>query len=65
MAAAGEHWNEQGCSCSAQSVVRQKRRIVQATFTPGVSIAQVAREHGVNGNQLHSWPRICQVGRLV
>jgi hypothetical protein len=26
----------------------EKRRIVEATFAPGTSIARVAREHGVN-----------------
>ena len=44
--------------------LEQKRRIVEATFAPGVSIAQVAREHGVNANQLHSWRRLHQAGRL-
>jgi transposase len=44
--------------------IEQKRRIVEATFTPGVSIAQVAREYGVNANQLHSWRRLHQAGRL-
>lgn len=40
--------------------LEQKRRIVEATFAAGVSIAQVAREHGVNANQLHSWRRLYQ-----
>lgn len=44
--------------------VEQKRRIVEATYAPGASIAQVAREHGVNANQLHSWRRLCQAGRF-
>ena len=44
--------------------LEQKRRIVEATFAPGVSIAQVAREHGVNANQLHSWRRLYETGRL-
>ncbi len=30
----------------------EKRRIVEATFEPGASIARVAREHGVNANQV-------------
>jgi transposase len=44
-----------------QSVRRQrrsaeeKRRIVEATLVPGASIARVAREHGVNANQLFQW----------
>lgn len=35
--------------------VEEKRRIVEATLLPGVSIARVAREHGVNANQLFQW----------
>lgn len=42
--------------------VEQKRRIVEATYAPGASIAQVAREHGVNANQLHSWRRLYHLG---
>ena len=30
----------------------EKRRIVEATLVPGTSIARVAREHGVNANQV-------------
>ena len=33
----------------------EKRRIVEATFVPGSSIARVAREHGVNANQVFQW----------
>jgi transposase len=33
----------------------EKRRLVEATLVPGVSIARVAREHGVNANQLFQW----------
>ncbi len=59
---------------STQARIRQTRRrwpleqnrcVVEATFTPGVSIAQVAREDGVNANQLHSWRRLYQAGRLA
>ncbi len=35
--------------------VEEKRRIVEATFAPGTSIARVAREHGVNSNQVFQW----------
>ena len=35
--------------------VDEKRRIVEATFAPGTSIARVAREHGVNSNQVFQW----------
>ena len=44
--------------------IEQKRRIVEATFAPGASIAQVAREHGVNANQIHSWRRLYQAGQF-
>jgi hypothetical protein len=33
----------------------EKRRIVEATFVPGASIARVARDHGVNANQVFQW----------
>lgn len=32
-----------------------KRRIVEATFAPGTSIARVAREHGENSNRVFQW----------
>lgn len=33
----------------------EKRRIVEATLVAGASIARVAREHGVNANQVFQW----------
>jgi transposase len=33
----------------------EKRRIVAATLVPGASIARVARENGVNANQVFQW----------
>ena len=33
----------------------EKRRIVEATMVPGASIARVAREPGVNANQVFGW----------
>jgi transposase len=35
----------------------EKRRIAELTFEPGASVAQVARAHGVNANQLFKWRR--------
>ena len=49
---------EVGTSSSAKRVLRtaeEKRRIVEATLVPGASIARVAREHGVNANQVFQW----------
>jgi transposase len=42
----------------------QKRRIVEASLVPGVSIARVAREHGVNANQLFQWRYEYRKGNL-
>ncbi|HEV2400178.1 MAG TPA: transposase [Candidatus Sulfotelmatobacter sp.] len=33
----------------------EKRRIVEATLVSGASIARVARENGVNANQVFQW----------
>jgi transposase len=45
--------------------VDQKRRIVEATLAPEASAARVAREHGVNANQVFAWRRAYQQGLLV
>jgi transposase len=45
-------------SGTAKRVLRtaeEKRRIVEATLVPGASIARVARENGVNANQVFQW----------
>lgn len=41
-----------------------KRALVALSLEPGVSVARVAREHGVNANQVFSWRRLYQQGRL-
>lgn len=38
-----------------QRTAEEKRRIVEATLVPGASIARVARENGVNANQVFQW----------
>jgi transposase len=42
----------------------EKRRIVEATFVPGATIARVAREHGVNANQVFQWRHEYRKGTL-
>jgi transposase len=42
----------------------EKRRIVEATQVPGASIARVAREHGVNANQVFQWRHEYRKGAL-
>jgi len=43
----------------------EKRRIVELTFEPGVSVSQVAQAHGVNANQVFKWRRAFERGELV
>lgn len=44
--------------------IAEKRRIVEESFEPEASVARVARAHGVNANQVFSWRRLYQRGRL-
>ena len=41
-----------------------KRRIVEETLVVGASVARIARAHGVNANQLFTWRRLYERGRL-
>lgn len=43
----------------------EKRRIVALTEAPGASVARVARENGVNANQVYAWKRLQRQGRLA
>lgn len=43
----------------------EKRRMVELTFQPGASVAQVARANGVNANQLFGWRRAFERGELA
>ena len=36
----------------------EKRRIVEDTLSPDVSVAIVARRHGVNANQVFHWRKL-------
>ena len=44
--------------------VSKKLEIVRLAMLPGASIAEVARTHGVNANQVFSWRRAYQRGEL-
>lgn len=39
--------------------LEEKRRIVEEAFRPGMSVADVARRHGVNSNQVFNWRKVC------
>jgi transposase len=41
-----------------------KRALVALSLKPGASVARIAREHGVNANQVFSWRRLYEQGRL-
>jgi transposase len=41
-----------------------KRAFVALSLEPGASVARIAREHDVNANQVFSWHRLAQQGRL-
>jgi transposase len=45
--------------------VSEKRQIVQLTLEPGASVAEVARAHGVNANQVFKWRRAFERGELI
>jgi transposase len=42
----------------------EKRRIVEEALSGEVSVAEVARRHGVNANQLFNWRKLYREGRL-
>lgn len=44
--------------------VEERRRIVEETLAEGVSVAIVARRHGVNANQVFQWRKLYQSGLL-
>jgi len=41
-----------------------KQRLVALTLVPGASVARLAREHGVNANQVFTWRKLYREGRL-
>ena len=41
-----------------------KRAVVEETLRPGTSVALVAREHGINANQLFCWRKLYREGLL-
>jgi transposase len=53
------------CRPRRRHALSEKRRIVELTFQPGASVAQVARANGVNANQVFGWRRAFERGELV
>ena len=44
--------------------VSEKLEIVGLTMEPGASVAEIARAHGVNANQVFKWRRLFERGQL-
>ena len=44
--------------------ISEKLKIVKLALQPGVSVAEVARAHGVNANQVFTWRRAFERGEL-
>ena len=43
---------------------QERRQIAEESLRPGVSVAVVARSHGVNANQVFHWRKLLSEGRL-
>ena len=43
---------------------QERRQIVEETLQPGASVAVIARQHGVNANQVFYWRKLYREGRL-
>jgi transposase len=43
----------------------EKRRIVELTISSSQSVASLARQHGVNANQVFYWRKLYHAGQLV
>ena len=43
---------------------KERRQIVEETLQPGASVAVIARQHGVNANQVFHWRKLYREGRL-
>jgi transposase len=63
MADAVEHV-EGGSERRRYWTVDEKRRIVEQTLSSGLSVASLARQHGVNANQVFYWRKLYHAGQL-
>ncbi len=42
----------------------ERRQVVEESLQPGASVAVIARQHGVNANQVFHWRKLYREGRL-
>jgi transposase len=55
----------EGASCRRRYwTAEEKRRIVELTMSSGQSVSWVARQHGVNANQVFYWRKLYHAGQL-
>jgi transposase-like protein len=45
--------------------LEQKQQIIRAAFEPGALVARVAREYGLNANQVFKWMKLRERGLLI
>jgi len=68
MATGGSRPHGEGLILAKRTRVRrsrsERRTIVEETLNPNQSVAQVARRHGVNANQVFQWRRLYEQGLL-
>src|SRR6204780_2688052 len=43
---------------------QERRQLVEETLQPAASVAVIARQHGVNANQVFHWRKLYREGRL-
>jgi len=49
---------------AADTGPRTRRRILEETLSPSLSVVSLARQHGLNANQVFYWRKLYRVGQL-
>ena len=60
----GSGFDEGGSGRRRYWTAEEKRRIVEQTLSSGLSVASLARQHGVNANQVFYWRKLYRAGQL-
>lgn len=60
----GSGFDEGGSGRRRYRTAEEKRRIVEQTLSSGLSVASLARQHGVNANQVFYWRKLYRAGQL-
>jgi transposase len=60
----GSRFDEGGSGRRRYWTTEEKRRIVEQTLSSGLSVASLARQHGVNANQVFYWRKLYHAGQL-